>query len=158
MIDVSPLSMAAIESIQERDDQPIYVDATHDTVISCVVVALNLTTLTSEGPLPTRYIPDKQSFVSSHISPFAGNLQAQVIECEGGKKIRFLLNDAPVPLTGLNGCPQDDEGFCPLSVAIKALQTRIKEIDHQNDCNSDISYSPPFGGGGITDGRPPSSS
>ncbi|KAH9467827.1 hypothetical protein Pst134EA_011448 [Puccinia striiformis f. sp. tritici] len=138
-------------------DQPIYVDATHDTVISCVIVALNLTTLTSEGPLPTRYIPEKQSFVSSHISPFAGNLQAQVVECEGGKKIRFLLNDAPVPLTGLNGCPQDDEGFCPLSVAIKALQTRIKEIDHQNDCNSDISYSPPFGGGGITDGRPPSS-
>ncbi|WAQ83763.1 hypothetical protein PtA15_4A211 [Puccinia triticina] len=138
-------------------DQPIYVDATHDTVISCIVVALNLTSLASEGPLPTRFIPKKQSFVSSHISPFAGNLHAQVVECEDGKKIRFLLNDAPVPLTGLRGCPEDAEGFCPLSIAVKALQTRIKEIDYQNDCNVKNGYTPPSGGGGIVNGRPPSS-
>ncbi|KAA1075154.1 hypothetical protein PGT21_030059 [Puccinia graminis f. sp. tritici] len=138
-------------------DQPIYVDATHDTVISCIVVALNLTSLASEGPLPTRVMPKKQSFVSSHISPFAANLHAQVVECEGGKKIRFILNDAPVPLTGLRGCPEDAEGFCPLPIAIEALQARIKEIDYQNDCNGEDGYAPPFGGGGIVDGRPPSS-
>ncbi|KNZ56597.1 hypothetical protein VP01_236g9 [Puccinia sorghi] len=137
-------------------NQKIYVDATHDTVISCIVVALNLTSLASEGPLPTRSMPKKQSFVSAHISPFAGNLQAQIVDCEGGKKMRFLLNDAPVPLSGLQGCPEDSQGFCPLSTAVAALEARIKEIDYQHDCNTDYSYTPPFGGGGIVDGRPPS--
>jgi len=137
-------------------NQKIYVDATHDTVISCIVVALNLTSLASEGPLPTRSMPKKQSFVSAHISPFAANLQTQIVECEGGKKMRFLLNDAPVTLSGLNCCPEDSQGFCPLSTAVAALKARIKEIDYQHDCNADYSYTPPFGGGGIVDGRPPS--
>lgn len=136
-------------------DQPIYVDATHDTVISCVIVALNLTSLASEGPLPTKFIPKKQSFVSSQISPFAGNLQIQVVECEDEKKIRFLLNDAPVPLTGLRGCPENTEGFCPLSTTIEALKLRLEEIDYDHDCNTPLEYSPPVGGGGIIDGKPP---
>lgn len=58
-------------------------------VISCIIVALNLTTLASEGPLPTTYIPKQQSFVSAHISPFAANLQAQVVTCDGEKQIRW---------------------------------------------------------------------
>lgn len=58
-------------------DQPIYVDATHDTVISSskciceyswhfadtmstVIVALNFTTLAANGPLPLDHIPDNQ--------------------------------------------------------------------------------------------------
>ncbi|KAG0141524.1 hypothetical protein CROQUDRAFT_83136 [Cronartium quercuum f. sp. fusiforme G11] len=136
-------------------DQPIYVDATHDTVISCIVVALNLTTLASEGPLPTTYIPEKQSFVSSHISPFAGNLQAQVATCDGEKQIRFLLNDAPVPLTGVEGCGQNPQGFCSLQTVVTSLGRRMKEIDYAYDCDTEHDYQPPIGGGGIVDGRPP---
>ncbi|MBW0526827.1 hypothetical protein O181_066542 [Austropuccinia psidii MF-1] len=136
-------------------DQPIYVDATHDTIISSVVVALNLTALASEGPPPTRFIPKKQSFVSAHIVPFSANLQTQIVKCDGEEKIRFLLNDAPVPLTGLRGCPEDREGFCPVETAVQALQARLKDIDFYHDCNAQDDYEPPFGGGGIVNGRPP---
>ncbi|MBW0510514.1 hypothetical protein O181_050229 [Austropuccinia psidii MF-1] len=135
-------------------DQPIYVDATHDTVISSVIVALNLTTLAREGPLPTQFIPKKQSFVSAHISPFSANLQVQVVKCHGVKKVRFLLNDAPVPLTGLQGCLEDSEGFCLFETAIRSLQIRLDEIDFFHDCNAPIDYVPPIGGGGISNGRP----
>ncbi|THG93046.1 hypothetical protein EW145_g8491, partial [Phellinidium pouzarii] len=41
-------------------NQPIYVDATHDTVISAIIVALNFTTLNANGPLPTDHIPENQ--------------------------------------------------------------------------------------------------
>ncbi|KAI8457593.1 histidine phosphatase superfamily, partial [Phakopsora pachyrhizi] len=136
-------------------DQPIYVDATHDTVISSIVVTLNLTSLAAEGPLPTRFIPKKQSFYSSQISPFAANLQTQVVECDGEEKIRFLLNDSPVPLTGLRGCKDDEQGFCSLSTTIESLNQRFKEIDYSYDCNHNYDYVPPIGGGGIVNGRPP---
>ncbi|EGG09376.1 uncharacterized protein MELLADRAFT_77108 [Melampsora larici-populina 98AG31] len=136
-------------------DQPIYVDATHDTVISCIIVALNLTTLASEGPLPTTYIPEKQSFISAHISPFAANLQTQVVNCDGEKQIRFLLNDAPVPLTGVKGCEINSQGFCSLQTVVDSLTERLNEIDYNHDCNTEHGYKPPVGGGGIVDGRPP---
>ncbi|KAL0951348.1 hypothetical protein HGRIS_008052 [Hohenbuehelia grisea] len=41
-------------------DQPIFVDATHDTVISTVITAMNFTSLASNGPLPTDHIPKNQ--------------------------------------------------------------------------------------------------
>lgn len=50
-------------------DQNIYVDATHDTVLTAVIVALNLTSLAQSGPLPTHRRLEPRSFTSTHIVP-----------------------------------------------------------------------------------------
>lgn len=50
-------------------DQNIYVDATHDTVLTAVLVALNLTSLAQSGPLPTDRRLEPRSFTSTHIVP-----------------------------------------------------------------------------------------
>ncbi|KAI9620352.1 hypothetical protein KEM48_008175 [Puccinia striiformis f. sp. tritici PST-130] len=128
-------------------DQSIYVDATHDTVITAVVVALNLTSLAHSGPLPTDRRLEPRSFTSTHIAPdrfvsFGAQLAAQVLSCpiapgssSTSKSIRFILNDAVIPLDGLQGCePNLNTGQCDLDNFITGLETRLSEIDYQQTC------------------------
>ncbi|EIW82796.1 phosphoglycerate mutase-like protein [Coniophora puteana RWD-64-598 SS2] len=137
-------------------NQPIYVDATHDTVISNIVTALNFTTLAAVGPLPTDHIPPNRSYIVSQIAPFASNLIAQVLSCpasEDPTHIRFVLNDAVVPLTGIAGCDAEDKnGLCALPGFISGMQTRIGEIDFDFDCFANYTMPQPDE---ITDGRYP---
>ncbi|OAV95110.1 hypothetical protein PTTG_03881 [Puccinia triticina 1-1 BBBD Race 1] len=123
-------------------DQSIYVDATHDTVLTAIVVALNLTSLAQSGPLPTDRRLEPRSFTSTHISPFGAQLAAQVLTCptapgssSTSKSIRFILNDAVVPLDGLQGCaPNNSTGLCDLDNFITGLESRLSEIDYQKTC------------------------
>lgn len=69
--------------------------------------------------------------------PFATNLQVQVLSCSGEKKLRLILNDAPIPLTGINGCPEDDDGLCPVDTFVAAMKTLIGEIDFAKECALD---------------------
>ncbi|KAI0305486.1 phosphoglycerate mutase-like protein [Multifurca ochricompacta] len=124
--------------------QPIFVDATHDTIITAVAVALNLTTLASGGPLPTDHIQRNRQWIVSHIAPFAANLVAQVLSCPASSTpthIRWILNDAVVPLTGVKGCKANKDGLCDL-------------VDYQFDCFGNYSIPLPDT---ILDGRFPSS-
>ncbi|KAJ7749808.1 phosphoglycerate mutase-like protein [Mycena maculata] len=121
-------------------DQPIYVDATHDTVISTIVVAMNFTSMTTTGPLPATHIPTDRSYKVNQISPFAANLVGQVLSCPAQATstapthIRWLLNDATVPLTGIDGCPFSEDGLCPFDTFVSGMQKRIQEIDFEFGC------------------------
>lgn len=123
-------------------DQNIYVDATHDTVLTAIVVALNLTTLAQSGPLPADQRLEPRSFISTQVSPFGAQLAAQVLTCptapdssSTSRHIRFILNDAIIPLDGLEGCQTDKlTGMCDLNNFISGLQTRLSEIDYQQVC------------------------
>ncbi|KAG1857887.1 histidine phosphatase superfamily [Suillus tomentosus] len=119
-------------------NQPIYVDATHDVVISSIVTALNFTSLAATGPLPTDHIPSPcmqshrsllvsisdesshQSYTSSQIAPFSSQL--------------FLLNDGVVPLTGIHGCTEDSNSLCALASFISGMHERIGQINYALDC------------------------
>lgn len=167
-----------------QDKQSIFVDATHDTVISAVVATLGFKSLTATGPPPSTHIPQDQSFVTSHLSPFASNLHSQVISCpekrgseEKTRWVRWVLNDGPVPLGHLEGCATgaalEASGFCELEGYVKELQASVDGIDWAYDCceymlqSSSLSDgllrfgrfafavgSYEFGSGGIVDGRP----
>ncbi|KAI0058243.1 phosphoglycerate mutase-like protein [Artomyces pyxidatus] len=138
-------------------NQPIYVDASHDTVISAIAVALNLTSLASSGPLPTDHIPKTRQWIVSNISPFATNLVAQILSCPASDTpthVRWILNDAVVPLTGVKGCREDVNGLCPFETYVKGTQARIAEVDFQFDCFGNYTAPSPDV---IIDGRfPPS--
>ncbi|KZP16862.1 acid phosphatase, partial [Athelia psychrophila] len=138
-------------------DQPIYVDATHDTVISTIIVAMNLTSFISEGPLPLTHIPEKQSYIVSQISPFASRLVGQVLSCPASNEsthIRWILNDAVLPLTGIKGCKEDKNGLCELSTFIKGMKSRVEEVDFDFDCAADYTVPAPDN---IVDGQYPAS-
>ncbi|TBU34598.1 phosphoglycerate mutase-like protein [Dichomitus squalens] len=138
-------------------DQPIYVDATHDTVITTVLTALNLSIpLTRSGPLPVNHIAKDHSYIASHLVPFAANVVGQVLSCpaaNGTHKesyIRFLLNDGVVPLTGVSHCTENKDGLCLVDSFVQGLQERIAEVDFQYDCFANYTAGFPDN---IIDGR-----
>ncbi|KAG2369438.1 hypothetical protein BDR07DRAFT_1477047 [Suillus spraguei] len=136
-------------------NQPIYVDATHDTVISSIVTTLNLTSLAANGPLPTDHIPPHRSYIVSQIAPFSSQLVTQVLSCPASQEpthIRFLLNDGVVPLTGIHGCKEDPNGLCELPSFISGMQERIGEINFAYDCFANYTMPDPDT---IIDGRYP---
>ncbi|GAA5892720.1 hypothetical protein JCM6882_000564 [Rhodosporidiobolus microsporus] len=141
-------------------DQPLIVDATHDTIISAVVTTLNFSSFTRSGPLPSDHIPSDLSFVTSSISPFAANLHSQLLSCPSspltpaGKEprfVRWILNDGVVPLDNIPGCARNDQGMCHLDAFVAATQENLKSIDWPYDCLAD--YELPDAG--VTNGRPP---
>ncbi|TFK56975.1 phosphoglycerate mutase-like protein [Heliocybe sulcata] len=127
-------------------NQPIYVDATHDTVISAILTTMNMTSFLRTGPLPTDHIPYDNSYIVSQISPFGSNLVGQVLSCPASNvstHIRWILNDAVLPLTGIQGCPEDPNGLCALSTFISAYKQRIAEVDYNFDCYANYTVPVP---------------
>ena len=49
---------------------------THNMFVS-VITALNLTNFAEDGPLPADHMPEHRAFKSSHLAPFATNIQFQ---------------------------------------------------------------------------------
>ncbi|KAF4623104.1 hypothetical protein D9613_002089 [Agrocybe pediades] len=118
-------------------DQPIFVDASHDTIISAILVSMNFTSLAANGPLPTGHIPKKQTYFVNQIAPFATNLVGQVLSCPASEKsthIRWILNDGVLPMTGIKGCKPNQDGLCDLDAFIAGMKTRIEEVDFAFDC------------------------
>ncbi|THH09693.1 hypothetical protein EW145_g1832 [Phellinidium pouzarii] len=120
-------------------DQSLYVDATHEVVVLNIITALNLTTFAANGPLPADHIPPNRSFVTSQLSPFATNIQFQLLSCSNleGSQIRIIINDGVAPLTGIRGCPDQKDGMCPVNVFVAAQKEIIAETDWQYECHGD---------------------
>ncbi|ORY55956.1 histidine phosphatase superfamily [Leucosporidium creatinivorum] len=133
-------------------DQALYVDATHDTIISAVLTTLNLTSFASSGPLPSTHIPDNLSFVTSKISPFAANLHSQIVSCGDERRVRWILNDGVVPLDNIKGCGKSSEGWCPLDAFVSAMIERTSSIRWEYDCLEPFE----LGSEPVLDGRPSS--
>ncbi|KAJ8474750.1 hypothetical protein ONZ45_g15838 [Pleurotus djamor] len=87
--------------------QSIYVDATHDSGMIPIFTAMNLTSFAAAGPLPVDHIQEGQSFFVHKLVPFGARLVGQVLACDVDSEevthIRWILNDAAVPLTGIRG-------------------------------------------------------
>lgn len=125
-----------------KNGQNIFVDATHDTIISAVITTLDFASFAAAGPPPSTHIPLNRSFVTAEISPFAANLQAQIISCPSPsspstpaeKSIRWFLNDALVPLDHIEGCTKNAVGSCELETYVARLSKRLTSIDWAYDC------------------------
>ncbi|KAJ7596916.1 histidine phosphatase superfamily [Mycena floridula] len=136
-------------------DQPIYVDASHDTVITAILTAMNFTSLARNGPLPTDSIPKDQTYFVNELAPFGSNLVGQVLTCNAASEpshIRWILNDAVLPLTGIQGCGENQDGLCKLDTFISSMKKRIAQVDFTFDCFGNYSIPIPDT---IIDGRFP---
>ncbi|KIK52824.1 hypothetical protein GYMLUDRAFT_207686 [Collybiopsis luxurians FD-317 M1] len=123
-------------------NQSLYVDATHEVVVLNILTALNLSTLAANGPLPYDHIPENQTWKVSQLAPFSTNVQFQLLECSSpsispGQQIRIIINDAPVPLTGIRGCPEQEDGMCPVDTFVKAQREILDQTSWEWDCLGD---------------------
>ncbi|KAJ7063679.1 histidine phosphatase superfamily [Mycena amicta] len=134
--------------------QSLYVDATHEVVVLQVLTALNLSTLAAQGPLPADHIPKDRTFRSSKLAPFATNVHFQLLECTSvpGPQIRIVVNDGPVPLTGIEGCPVQKDGMCSMDTFVAAQKKIIGAADWVYDCHGDWTIPD---GWDTTTGEPP---
>ncbi|CAK5262002.1 unnamed protein product [Mycena citricolor] len=135
-------------------DHSLYVDATHEVVVLQILTALNLTTLAAQGPLPDDHIPTNRTFKVSQLAPFATNVQFQLLSCTStpGDQIRVIVNDGVVPLTGIEGCPEQKDGMCPVDAFVAAQKKIISETDWVYNCHVDWDIAE---GWETTTGEPP---
>jgi len=120
-------------------DHNLYVDATHEVVVLYIITALNLTSFAANGPLPTDRIPKHRSFRVSELAPFSTNVQFQLLSCplRESEQIRVVINDAVAPLTGIEGCPEDADGLCPIPAFVAAQKKIIANTDWDWVCHGD---------------------
>ncbi|KAI0686814.1 phosphoglycerate mutase-like protein [Cytidiella melzeri] len=144
-------------------NQPMYFDFTHDTVISVILSAMNLTSFNTAGPLPLTHIPANNAYHVAQIAPFASQLLGQVLECPASLKnatlvpsIRWILNDGVVPLTGIKQCAshKNADGLCPLDSFVAGIQELVADEDWTYDCTANYTSTPGVPNT-ITNGKPP---
>lgn len=53
-----------------------------------------------------------------------------------GRYIRIVLNDAVVPLTGINGCEADEDGKCAFDAFVDGMKEVISRVDFGKTCGA----------------------
>lgn len=148
-------------------DQALNLDFSHDAGILSILVAFGLTQF--NDTLPTTHIKPDREFILSHIQPFAGRLDIEVIRAPApvnpkrnqdeiyldGKPtsyVHFILNQRTIPLGRSHPeCGQRDDGWCDMDAFLKVMQKQIELADYDYACFGE--YQTPVYGE-VTDGRP----
>lgn len=68
------------------------------------------------------------------LATFASSLTSAYPLLDGD--VYLTCSSAVLPI-GMNGCPEDKDGLCPLDTFITALRQRISQVDFAYDCNAD---------------------
>ncbi|KAF7718951.1 Uncharacterized protein PECH_006294 [Penicillium ucsense] len=154
-------------------DQPFYLDMSHDDIIVSVMAALGLDYF-KYGPhgLPADrdHAPSNLTFSLSNITPFGARLFSEIWTCpshnsideldpiiyqnphlnsssETKDYIRFVLNSAPLPLSGLAGCEKSKNGFCPVETFLKAIPGLKETAQYQKACFGNYTIGSQVGNG-----------
>ncbi|KAF2439604.1 phosphoglycerate mutase-like protein [Karstenula rhodostoma CBS 690.94] len=126
-------------------NQSIYADATHEVVVLDTLTAFNLTALFQGPPLSVTGNRGQNSFLASRLVPFATHFTTQVLSCpvyQPTKQIRFIINDAVIPINNYPGCPENLNGLCSFENVVSVLQSRSSEIDFNYDCFANYTAAP----------------
>lgn len=156
-------------------NQPFYMDMSHDDILLSVITALGLEHFKygSKGlPNDVSHAPLNRTFALSELTPFGARFMSEVWSCPNDssfqsldpilyvnprlgkdtkKFIRFVLNDAPLPLEGLAGCKNAINGFCPLDGFLSGVEELKKHAQYQFACFGKYPI-----GGQVADGVPES--
>ncbi|KAF2206081.1 3-phytase A precursor [Delitschia confertaspora ATCC 74209] len=148
--------------------QALNLDFSHDSNIIAILTAYGLTQFADS--LPLTHIPTNRSFILSHLEPFAGRLDIEIIstpapvnsnrtdleniylEGKETKYVHFVLNQRTVPLgRSLEECGERDDGWCELGMFLRAQERQLQLADWEYACFGDWE---PSGYGSVGDGRP----
>ncbi|KAF2006772.1 phosphoglycerate mutase-like protein [Amniculicola lignicola CBS 123094] len=148
-------------------DQTLNFDFSHDSNIISILTAFGLKQFSKY--LPTTHIVPRE-FILSHLEPFAGRLDIEVIKApapvnpdrRNGDRIyldgpptsyvHFILNQRTIPLgKSLEECGSRDDGWCEMETFLKVQEKQVELADFEYACFGD--YDVGFYGD-VTDGRP----
>ncbi|BAE62612.1 unnamed protein product [Aspergillus oryzae RIB40] len=140
--------------------QPFYMDMSHDDIILSVISALGLEHF-KYGPhgLPINidHAPSNRTFALNDLTPFGARFMSEVWTCPSNvsfdsldpilyvnprlestrntkRYIRFVLNNAPLPLDGLVGCEDSQNGFCAVDGFLSGVPTLKENAKYQEAC------------------------
>ncbi|KAJ5669064.1 hypothetical protein N7462_010134 [Penicillium macrosclerotiorum] len=140
-------------------NQPFYMDMSHDDIILSVISALGLDYFRF-GPhgLPSDidHAPNR-TFQLTEMTPFGARFMSEIWTCPRNisfssldpvlysnpelettsgttNYIRFVLNNAPLPLGGLIGCEHAQNGFCPVDNFLRGVPTLKEKAKYQEAC------------------------
>ncbi|KAJ5093730.1 hypothetical protein N7456_009591 [Penicillium angulare] len=144
-------------------DQSLYLDFSHDTNIFSIMTAMGLTQFAQF--LPTSGPPFDRQLIVSHIVPFAGRFNIEVIKAprpvlakrprdsrdsayDNGTEttyVHMVMNQRTIPLgRSISECGQRDDGWCELDTFIKAQKENIVKANYDESCFGDYS-TPKYG-------------
>jgi hypothetical protein len=74
--------------------------------------------------------------------PELTSLLPTVLSCDSeplksSDQIRIIINDGVVPLNGIQGCPTQKEGMCPLDTFVTAQKEMISKTSWKRGCGGD---------------------
>jgi len=148
-------------------DQNLNLDFSHDAGIISILVAFGITQFSEV--LPTTHIKTPREFILSHLQPFAGRLDIEVIKAPAPVNpnrtdekiyldgpptsyVHFILNQRTIPLgRSHKECGDRDDGWCEMETFLNVQQKQIELADYNFACFGD--YDDPTYGE-VTDGRP----
>ena len=113
----------------------LYVDFSHDRVMTSILTALNMTQIGDKLD-PKRPDPNRR-YRASRVTPFGARFAFEVIDCgDESPWVRAKINEAIVPLNQHQGCtkPRPD-GLCPLTQFVQHVRHAIESIDFDRACN-----------------------
>lgn len=133
----------------------IYMDATHDVDLMEFLVTMNLSQF-RDDPLPWTHIPPNRKFRSSQLTPFASNMQIQLLSCatHDSPQLRLILNDGVVALDQLPNCPKNKDGLCAVDDFVAAQRANLAQVDYDWACRGEWDV-PPGPEWNTTVGMPP---
>lgn len=76
-------------------------------------------------------------------------VEEEELSTERNRYVRIILNDAPVPLTGIRGCKKDADGLCHIDAFVSSMHELIGQTDHAKACREDYDFNAE-----VDDGRP----
>lgn len=153
-------------------NQPLYMDMSHDDIIVSVLTALGLEYF-KYGPhgLPGKvpHAPPRK-FRLNEMTPFGARLFSEIWTCpkdvsfkdlqeqlyknpdlssksDTTDYIRFVLNNAPVPLDGLTACDGSVNGFCSVEKFLGSVSNLTEEAQYQEACFGDYNITSQVGNG-----------
>ncbi|KAJ9482516.1 hypothetical protein VN97_g10913 [Penicillium thymicola] len=145
-------------------DQNLYLDFSHDTTIFSMLTALGLTQFGEF--LPISRPPPNRELIISHIVPFAGRFNIEVIkaprpvlarrsgdpqvssyESKGDETtyVHMLMNQRTIPLgRSISECGDREDGWCELQTFIKIQKENIVKAKYDKSCFGNYSV-PAYG-------------
>ncbi|KAM9924789.1 hypothetical protein OXX80_002665 [Metschnikowia pulcherrima] len=126
----APYLNATLQFLKQEDpDFKVLLAFTHDTDLELFHSALGL--LEPEHDLPTDHVPFPSPYSHVQATPQGARIVTEKYSCSGKSYVRYLLNDAVVPI---KTC-QDGPGFsCEFSKYESYIESRLEGKDYAAQC------------------------
>ncbi|KAI5955092.1 hypothetical protein KGF54_001653 [Candida jiufengensis] len=134
----SPMVKASLKLLQDQD-QKIIIMFTHDTDMEFYLSSMGL--INPPQDLPTDHIPFPNPYNAAELFPQGGRTYLEKLKCGSNEYVRFIMNDAVVPLPGC----QNGVGFsCEFQNFTNLINKRLNGVDYKTQCNvtgpSDLTF------------------